>query len=251
MLARRLLGALLVRTLDDGTLLTGRIVETEAYVGVRDAASHAFRGHRSLRNESMYAQPGTAYVYFTYGMHHCFNIVCAREGVPEAVLVRALEPLEGLSRMAELRGMEERERMGQREQIGHRGQMGQRGHVISDATARSRRGATDIAQKMPRWLRDLCAGPARLCQALAIDRALDGEDLVSSSALFIAEAPDGMWNASRRGGIVASPRVGIDSAGKRDNGRGRAWVEKPLRFSVKDHPCVSVPPRGRSGQSLV
>src|SRR5262245_46221232 len=98
-LARRLLGAVLVRVLDDGEVLAGRIVETEAYLGVRDAASHAYKGRRTERNEAMYARPGTAYVYFTYGMHYCMNVVCGKEDVPAAVLLRALEPLAGLERM--------------------------------------------------------------------------------------------------------------------------------------------------------
>ncbi len=103
-LAPALLGARLVRILDDGTRLSGVIVETEAYVGVKDRASHAFGARRTTRNESMYAEPGTAYVYFTYGMHWCFNVGCAARDVPEAVLIRALDPREGLAEMRSLRG---------------------------------------------------------------------------------------------------------------------------------------------------
>ena len=97
-LARRLLGQRLVRTLGDGTRLAGIIVETEAYLGVRDRAAHSFGGRRTPRNESMFARPGTAYVYFTYGMHHCVNVVCGRRDEPVAVLIRALEPVEGGTR---------------------------------------------------------------------------------------------------------------------------------------------------------
>jgi DNA-3-methyladenine glycosylase len=102
--APALIGCRLVRVLPDGTRLSGRIVEVEAYLGVRDRASHAFGGRRTPRNESMYARAGTAYVYFTYGMHHCVNVVLGREGEPLAVLIRALEPLEGVDHMTRLRG---------------------------------------------------------------------------------------------------------------------------------------------------
>jgi DNA-3-methyladenine glycosylase len=95
--ARRLLGALLVRRLGR-ELLVGRIVETEAYVGEADRACHAFAG-RTARNAVMYGEPGHAYVYFVYGMHDMLNVVCRPAGEPEAVLVRALEPLQGLDGM--------------------------------------------------------------------------------------------------------------------------------------------------------
>jgi len=99
--ARGLLGRRLVRILD-GERLAGRIVEAEAYVGEQDEASHASPG-LTKRNASMYGPPGYAYVYLIYGMYHCFNIVTEKRGFPAAVLIRALEPLEGLDTMRQLR----------------------------------------------------------------------------------------------------------------------------------------------------
>ena len=100
--ARELLGCSLVR-IRGGARLSGRIVEVEAYVGEEDKASHASSG-RTVRNAPMYGPAGHAYVYLIYGVHHCFNVVTEREAFPAAVLVRALEPLEGLEEMRQRRG---------------------------------------------------------------------------------------------------------------------------------------------------
>ena len=97
-MAQALLGKLLLTSFREGTTV-GRIVETEAYEGVTDKASHAFGGRRTARTDVMFRAGGTAYVYLCYGMHHLTNVVTHREGVPHAVLLRALEPLEGLEIM--------------------------------------------------------------------------------------------------------------------------------------------------------
>jgi DNA-3-methyladenine glycosylase len=145
--ARDLLGCELWRRLPDGTLLAGRIVETEAYFGPGDEASHARR--RTPRSEVMYGPPGRAYVYFTYGMHHCLNVVCEAPEVAGAALLRALEPLIGLDVMARLRGPAAYEEDG------------------------------GIRPRL------LCSGPARLTRALEVDCRLNGFPLTGPE-LWIA-----------------------------------------------------------------
>ncbi len=157
--ARELLGQRLVRVLD-GSRLSGRIVEVEAYVGEDDQASHARPG-RTKRNAPMYGPPGHAYVYFIYGMHHCFNVVTERDGFPAAVLIRALEPLEGVEEM------------------------------------RARRGGRPDVQ--------LTSGPARLCQALDVDRRFDGDDLCAPDALLFLEEDVCMPDEA----VAAGPRIGV------------------------------------------
>ncbi len=182
-IARSLLGQRLVRVID-GQRLCGRIVEVEAYLGAADRAAHTFNGRRTKRNQSMYLAGGHAYVYFTYGMHYCLNVVCGSAGDGVAVLLRALEPTEGLERM-----------------FAHR---------------RKARSATD-----------LCSGPAKLTQALGIDRLLDGTDLRTSEALLIER----VRLALPRSRIAATKRVGVEYAGP--------WAARRLRFFVKGNPHVS------------
>ncbi|MEM6334776.1 MAG: DNA-3-methyladenine glycosylase [Planctomycetota bacterium] len=188
-LAPALLGHTLLRTKPDGSTTAGVIVETEAYLGTPDKAAHTYAGHRSPRVESMYARPGTAYVYFTYGMHHCVNVSAAAQGDPQAVLIRALQPTLGLD------------------------------------TMRPRRPAA-------RRDRDLTSGPAKLTQALAITRDLDGTDLTApASPLRLASPPQSPPIAPAD--VAVGPRIGID--------RAEEWVHKPLRFWLRGHPCVSRP----------
>ena len=199
--AERLLGVTLVRTLPSGERLAGVIVETEAYLGAHDRASHTYAGRRTARNEAMYARAGTAYVYFTYGMHYCMNVVCGDEGEGAAVLVRAIEPVEGLESMRRLRS----------------GKMG----------------ASRLRDT------DLCSGPAKLCRALAIDRALNGADLLSDDpgAPLRLEADEARVREARMAGVERSPRIGIVSAGEE-------WAAAPLRFTVSGSPFLSRPAGG-------
>jgi len=106
--ARALIGCILWRRVGR-TLLAGRIVETEAYLGANDPASHARRGLRSQRNEAMYLEGGHAYVYFTYGMYYCLNVVTQESDLPEAVLIRAAQPIRGMELMSRNRPKARRE----------------------------------------------------------------------------------------------------------------------------------------------
>ncbi len=159
-----------------------RIVEVEAYEGASDPASHGYRGPTD-RNRTMFGPPGHLYVYFTYGMHHCANVVCREEGVCAAVLLRALAPLTG-------------------EVVMHRAR-----------NAASRRRSTKPLRPI-----DLCSGPARLCQAFGLDRRHDGADLAAASAseslgrLSIFIADDGTPPPDQPG---HSGRIGISQAANR------------------------------------
>jgi DNA-3-methyladenine glycosylase len=189
--ARDLLGRWLVRDLD-GERLVLRLVEVEAYLGAPDRASHAWDGRRTARTESLYLPGGHAYVYFIYGMHWCLNAVTGEKDIGSAVLIRAGEPVQGEERMME-----------------NRGRTGKTGKVKPG---------------------DLAGGPGKLCQALAIDRSLDGV-LLDREPLRIAkgepvEAED----------IVAGPRIGVDYAGE-----AAAW---PLRFAIRGNAHVSKPRPG-------
>ena len=175
--ARRLLGQVLVSDVG-GRRTAGRIVETEAYLGADDPASHGYRARRTRRNASMFERPGTAYVYFTYGMHWCLNAVTEREGIPAAVLIRALEPLDGLPTMR-----------------------------------RRRRNAPD---------RELCSGPAKLCQALGVTGREDGVSLTRGRLRIVRQ------RSRQRYAIIVTPRIGITRA-----------VDWPLRFLIAGSPWVS------------
>lgn len=104
-IARELLGKIVITNLG-GIVTSGRIVETEAYNGVTDKASHSWSGKRTARNEHMYAQAATSYVYICYGIHQMFNVVTNEKEIPDAVLIRAVAPLEGIETMLSRTGKE-------------------------------------------------------------------------------------------------------------------------------------------------
>jgi len=172
--APRLLGCELARKIDGQTVRV-RIVETEAY-DQTDAASHSYKG-RTQRTDVMFGPAGHLYVYFTYGMHYCCNVVVGEEGYGAAVLIRAVEPIEGT-------------------------------HVIEERRGRSGIEATN--------------GPAKLCQALGINKALNGHDLHAGELQLVPRPP------LSQDEITQTTRVGI-SQGK----------DVPWRFYITDNPYVS------------
>ena len=142
--ARALLGQIVVSDVR-GCRTAGRIVETEAYLGPDDPAAHAFGGRRTKRNASMFGAPGTAYVFFTYGMHWCLNAVTERPGFPAAVLLRALEPLDGIAAMRRRRGAKLRTALASgpaklTQALGVTGRLD--GHELSSAPLRIVKGAS-------------------------------------------------------------------------------------------------------------
>jgi DNA-3-methyladenine glycosylase len=178
-----LLGCTLVHQLN-GTTLAGRIVEVEAYLPTGDEAAHSRCGP-TARNGSMFGPPGRLYVYRSMGLHHCANVVCEEPGIGTGVLIRALEPREGLAEMR--------------------------------------------ARRANRPDTELCNGPGKLCAAMALDLAHDGETLLTGAlAIHASRTPIGP--------IHASPRIGISKA-----------VDHPYRFFIAGHPCVTkAPQNGRA-----
>ena len=192
-----LLGCTLTRTLTlngEKHKLLARIVETEAY-DQDDPASHAFGGP-SDRNAAMFGPAGHLYMYVSYGMHHCCNVVCGPEGFGSGCLVRAVEPLEGVEVMRELREAGRTRRT----QAGH--EAASAGHDC-EVQARHEAEQAGRVRKHPLKLRDLTNGPGKVCAALGIDKALYGHDLtVEPLVLDFAPLLPGET-------IGHSPRVGI------------------------------------------
>jgi DNA-3-methyladenine glycosylase len=185
-IAKELLGKILV-TNWKGIITSGRIVECEAYAGVIDKASHASGGRRTARNEIMYGEGGYAYVYLCYGIHHLFNVVTNSKELPHAILIRGLDPLEGIEEML-LRT--------NKKQLDH----------------------------------TLTRGPGNVSKALGISTKHTGMSLVGEK-IFIAD--DGVKSIKKL--VAASPRIGVDYAGKD--------ALLPYRFYIRGNPFVSGKPR--------
>jgi len=192
--APRLLGCVLEHETGEG-LVAVMLTEVEAYDGAHDPASHAYRG-RTGRNAVMFGEPGHAYVYFTYGMHFCVNLVCRPAGTASAVLLRAGRVIQGVPLAAARRAA---------------GRNGAGPGVVSPAVER-----------------DLARGPARLCQALGIDRGQDGADACdAASPLRIRPAPEAS-SGQPAPDVSRGPRVGISAA-----------ADRPWRFWLTGDPTVS------------
>ncbi len=182
--ARHLLGSYLVRNTENGIsengIMLGKITEVEAYLGESDHACHAFVG-KTDRTRIFWGKPGIAYVFLIYGIYHCLNAITMPEGKAGCVLIRAVEPLSGVARMVKNRHRSSSERKG---------------------------------------LACLTNGPGKLCQALAIDRSLNGTDLTNpNSPLYIAR---GESSDSQNAEIKITKRIGITKA-----------AEQPLRYVLK------------------
>ncbi|MBF0910277.1 MAG: DNA-3-methyladenine glycosylase [Atopobium sp.] len=210
-----LLGCTLTRTITlngEKHKLVARIVETEAY-DQDDPASHAFGGP-SERNAAMFGPAGHLYVYVSYGMHHCCNVVCGPEGFGSGCLVRAVEPLEGVEVMRELREAGRAHKGLQTASVGIGCEEAQAG--------RAGKAQAERARKHPLKLRDLTNGPGKVCAALGIDKELYGHDLtVEPLVLDFAPLLPGET-------IGSSPRVGISKN-----------VDAPKRFFIEGNAFVS------------
>ena len=187
--AKQLLGTYLVRS-DGGETMVCRIMETEAYVGAVDKACHAYGGRRTPRTETLYAAPGTAYVYLIYGMYNCLNFVTGPEGVASAVLVRGCLPV-----------------------------------YNQDAVSRRRFGVETAelnAYQRKNWMN----GPGKLCKGLSIDRSLNAEPLGSNALYLARDLPEyGLEARPADLPFRTGKRIGIDYAEEAIDFPWRFWLD--------------------------
>jgi len=190
-IAQQLLGKFLVRRLEDGEVLVGRITETEAYVGRCDKACHAYNYRRTERTSIMFGPPGHAYIYLIYGMHHCLNFVTEPEDEPSAVLIRAIEPVASVETIRRLR-------------FG---------------------GGPMTAYRQKHFMN----GPGKVCQGLALTKAQNGLDLTGDT-LFVCDAPEDVGiphsPVLTKEQMRSGPRIGVDYAEEAKDFPWRFWLEK-------------------------
>jgi DNA-3-methyladenine glycosylase len=210
--ARDLLGKFIVCR-HRGRRLIGRIVEAEAY-REGDPASHTFRG-KTKRNEVMYSKGGHLYVYFTYGMHFCANVVTRKEGIGEAVLIRAVEPIEGIEVMM-------KNRFPTHHPTIHQFPPKAPAPKGSFGPAMRSGGDAPLAQTDHQFLFNLTNGPAKFCQAFGISREQNGTDLVGNTIYLVN------GETIPRSRIGRSTRIGVTNGG-----------EERWRFFVKGNEWVS------------
>ncbi|MEQ1646841.1 MAG: DNA-3-methyladenine glycosylase, partial [Pyrinomonadaceae bacterium] len=175
-IARDLLGKLLVVRNENGERVSGMIVETEAYLGETDRAAHSFGGRRTARNEVTYGLGGHVYIFFIYGMYYQLNVVCGKVNTPHVVLIRAVEPVEGIEPMRERRSRKKLEP----------------GAIATGFMAD----------------KNLTSGPGKLCIAMSIDRSMNGEDLLANR-IWIED-----YKQFSDDEISVGKRIGIDYAGE-------------------------------------
>jgi DNA-3-methyladenine glycosylase len=196
---------------DDATgRRSGRIVEVEAYGGPEDAASHARFGP-TARNAVMFGPAGVAYVYLVYGMYDCLNVVTGSADQASAVLIRAVEPIEGVALM--------------RADRWERAVARRRRLLDTDALVAARDRAARVADDR------LASGPGAVGAAFGLDRGWTGTDLLDPAGPLRIEAPEDPPDPRT---IVAGPRVGVDYAGS-------TWAGRPWRFHLAGHRSVSRP----------
>ncbi|XP_024940955.1 putative 3-methyladenine DNA glycosylase isoform X3 [Cephus cinctus] len=199
-LAQNMLGKILVRQLDNGTILKGRIVETESYLGVVDKASHTYQHRITPRNAPMYMPPGTIYVYLTYGMYHCFNVSSQESGA--YVTIRALEPTVGLEYMELLRNI---------------------------CVIEGRKEKKMINNIKSLESHELCNGPSEICTALDIDdETFRDANIVTCHGLWIEN------NSSvEKLNIVATPQI------ENEPSKFKKPSKQLLRFYILGNSCIS------------
>lgn len=201
--AKELLGKVLVHRTEVG-IIRGLITEVESYMGEEDKGSHTYGGKRTSRTEPMYHQGGTSYVYLIYGMYSCMNIAAMTEGIPQAVLLRSVVPVDEASkeRMIALR-------------------------MADTEMRRLRKAATEsttIQKKMPPSIKNhLADGPGKLCIAMGITRADNDIDMVESHDFYVTE---GIKVAPEE--IKAGKRIGIDYAEEAADYLWRFYIEKKV-----------------------